>query len=168
MYEAAIATAKDHLFFRPMEPEYNDILISGNLYQNSLGHFVLEPQGQHLSCFVGGMMGIAAQMLSNDDDLILSRKLVDGCVWAYDQMPTGIMPELFYTVPCNNPRECIWDLKTWHRGIMGRNGNVNETNLEEMIDELRLPPGFTDIPDRRYILRYETSLCFIPSQANTL
>ncbi len=113
-------------------------------------------------------MGIAAQMLSNDDDLILSRKLVDGCVWAYDQMPTGIMPELFYTVPCNNPRECIWDLKTWHRGIMGRNGNVNETNLEEMIDELRLPPGFTDIPDRRYILRYETSLCFIPSQANTL
>lgn len=153
MYEAAIATAKAHIIFRPMVPGTNDILMSGIFLVNGPSQYALEPEGQHLSCFVGGMMAIASKIFSKPDDLAVARKLVDGCIWAYDIMPTGIMPELYSTVPCDNPADCPWDQAAWHHGIMLRNGDVNETNMEEMIEQMRLPPGVTSIADRRYILR---------------
>lgn len=109
LYETAIDVAKKHLFFRPMTKEEKPILISGNLRVNSPADFSLDPQGQHLSCYVGGMLGIASKIFNRPDDLLLGRKLVDGCIWAYHAMPTGIMPETFHTLPCADMNKCPWD-----------------------------------------------------------
>ena len=155
MYQKAIEAAKSRLFFRPMEPEYNDILLAGIGSINTLGKFMIFPKAEHLSCFVGGMIAMSARIFSKEDDLVIAGQLVDGCIWAYQSMPTGIMPEIFYTVPCNSPRYCQWDLAAYYRGIMSRNIQVEESNVEEMIDILRLPPGITDIPNRSYVLRPE-------------
>jgi mannosyl-oligosaccharide alpha-1,2-mannosidase len=111
MYETAIEVAKQHLFFRPMNKEEADILISGNVRANSANEITLDAQGQHLSCFAGGMMGIASKIFNRPEDLPIARKLVDGCIWAYHSMPTGIMPETFHTIPCGDKSSCPWDEK---------------------------------------------------------
>jgi mannosyl-oligosaccharide alpha-1,2-mannosidase len=153
LYEAAIEAAKQLLFFRPMTQDGRDILLSGNAKVEGPKKFTLEAQGQHLTCFIGGMMAIASQIFSRPDDLLVARKIVNGCIWAYDIMPTGIMPEAFHAVPCDDPEKCSWDPAAWHNGIMRKHNNVNQKNMEEMIESLRLPPGIIDISDRRYLLR---------------
>ena len=110
MYETAIEVAKKHLFFRPMVPKEADILFSGNVkvYPDSV---INDGQGQHLACFVGGMVGIASKIFDRPDDLVTARKLVDGCIWAYESMRSGIMPEVFQTVVCGNTTSCPYDEK---------------------------------------------------------
>jgi mannosyl-oligosaccharide alpha-1,2-mannosidase len=159
MYEAAIETAKSNLFYRPMTKDKNDILLSGLVRAESPTERTLDPEGQHLSCYIGGMMGIGSQIFDRKDDLPVARKLLDGCLWAYDNTPTGIMPEVFHTVPCENNSECEWDKKMWLDDIVKRHRKegVDEENVDWKLRELRIDPGFSDIPDRRYILR-----CFFP------
>jgi len=156
LYETAIETAKNHLFFRPMTPQEEDILISGGVRVLSPNEVELDPQGQHLACFVGGMMGIGARVFERPEDLAIAQKLVNGCIWAYQSMPSGIMPETFHVVPCQNSTSCEWDEKKWHAGIASRNKDFKTGYPESVagqINKLGLLPGFTDIPDRRYILR---------------
>jgi mannosyl-oligosaccharide alpha-1,2-mannosidase len=78
LYEHAIEPGKKHLFFRPLTPQNQDILISGNVRMNSFGLVKLDPEAQHLSCFVGGMVGIAAKIFNRTEELDVARKLVDG------------------------------------------------------------------------------------------
>lgn len=78
LYEQAIEAGKKHLFFRPMNPQNQNILISGNARMSSLGMVKLDPEMQHLSCFAGGMVGLAAQIFNRTDELDVARKLVDG------------------------------------------------------------------------------------------
>jgi mannosyl-oligosaccharide alpha-1,2-mannosidase len=57
------------------------------------------------------MMGIAAKIFGREGDLEVAKKLVDGCMWAYDSMPSGIMPEVFSMVACGDTKSCPWDEK---------------------------------------------------------
>jgi mannosyl-oligosaccharide alpha-1,2-mannosidase len=155
MYEAAIDTAKKYLIFRPMTPNAEDILISGNAHVVSSVDTGLDPQGQQLTCFLGGVIGIGSRIFDRADDLLVARKLVNGCIWAYRSMPCGIMPERFHVVPCNDSASCEWDEKKWHAGIANHNENfkVDDEGVAERIKELGLFPGFTAITDRRCLLR---------------
>ena len=136
MYDYAMDNAKQYLFFRPRTISGADILIPGkrHVLQGTTG--VLDPEGQHLSCFAGGMLGIGSKIFSQPDDLGTARKLVEGCLWAYHSMPTGIMPEIFHMTPCPDPDVCPW---------------VEEPHSEDPIDF----PEFFDIEDKRYTLRPE-------------
>jgi len=162
MYESVIETAKKHLFFRPMTPENHDILLSGTVQKRITPDDVkLDPESQHLTCFTGGMVAIAARIFDRPEDLDIGKKLVDGCIWVYESTPTGIMPELFRTVPCPNITSCSWDQSAWYYGVNARQASLDSSiapkNLddraEQLIKQERLPKGFTDIRDRRYILR---------------
>ena len=86
----------------------------------------------------------------------------------YNNMPSGLMPELFYTVPCKvgtSPAKgdtCKWSKERWFKGIVDRQGKNDATDgmtvdqqAEYWIKQKNLPPGFTDIGDPRYILRPE-------------
>jgi mannosyl-oligosaccharide alpha-1,2-mannosidase len=55
-----IEPAKKHVFFRPLNKDNLDILISGNARARGDG-YELEPQSQHLGCFVGGIVGIGIE-----------------------------------------------------------------------------------------------------------
>ncbi|KAI9728548.1 MAG: hypothetical protein M1834_007687 [Cirrosporium novae-zelandiae] len=166
MYEHAIETAKKHLFFRPMTPNNDDILISG-IVRSSPERSKLEllPEGQHLACYVGGMVGIGAKIFDRPDDLDIAFKLADGCTWAYRNTKSGIMPEVFAMVPCENATDCPWDEMAWKAAVLKKNPDNSDRKVtnsteavalsEKKITDLRLQPGFSAIKDRRFLLRPE-------------
>lgn len=160
LYEESITTIKRHALFRPMTTDSRDILLSGDIRVTDDEQVILEPKGQHLACFAGGMIGIGSKVFDRPEELSIARKLVDGCLWAYESMPTGIMPEVFHAIPCSNSTACGWDEMQWYTAILSRQGNPENRPSESMeerahyhIREKRLQPGFSDVGDRRYILR---------------
>jgi len=104
-----------------MTPDDLDILVAGQV--NSDGtlrseNLTTEPQAQHLGCFAGGMLALASKIFENREDLTDARKLVEGCLWAYEALPLGIMPESMHLVPCDNRNNCTWDENVWKDAIV--------------------------------------------------
>ena len=108
------------------------------------------------------MVGLGARAFANDSDLVTARQLTDGCIWAYESMPSGIMPEVFLTKECA-PNDCEWSDERWYEGIRhddtDADGAARRLPLAEraqrVIDRQNLVPGFTRIKDPRYVLRPE-------------
>jgi mannosyl-oligosaccharide alpha-1,2-mannosidase len=150
MYEATIAPIKKHLLFRPMTKDGEDILFSGTKNGGSL-----DAEAQHLTCFVGGMFGIGGKIFDRREDVKTARKLVDGCIWAYDSMATGLMPEIFHTSVCDDVEYCSWDEKKWLADVRKNNhGNADDDESTlDMVKKLGLAPGITRVTDAKYILR---------------
>ncbi|KAI8942251.1 hypothetical protein NX059_000332 [Plenodomus lindquistii] len=158
LYENAIEPAKKYIFFRPLTPDGQDILVAGDVRLSSAGSVKLEPDAQHLSCFAGGMVALGAKIFNRTEDMDVARKLVDGCVWAYDSMPTGIMPEMFRVVPCNGEEDCTWNVEKWHAAVKySYSNNVNslQWDVQDIIKADGLQPGFAKIADPRFLLRPE-------------
>jgi mannosyl-oligosaccharide alpha-1,2-mannosidase len=157
LYEGAIKAAKKHIFFRPRTPQNQSILISGDARISSAGSIKLEPNGQHLACFAGGMVALGAKIFNRTDDMDVARKLVDGCVWAYDSMPTGIMPETFRMTACYDDDDCQWDVEKWHSAVKNSQStdySTQQYDVQDIIKADGLQPGFSKIADPRFLLRY--------------
>ncbi|KAM0250201.1 hypothetical protein ACHAQJ_008744 [Trichoderma viride] len=137
MYRGAMDAAVQNLLFRPMVPDHDDILFSGE-FRAGKTTGGLETDSQHLTCFVGGMFALGGKLFQIDDHVNIGERLARGCGWAYGRFPTGIMPEIFSMVPCQTLEACVWDEERWKR-LGGKS----------------LPKGFTHAQDRRYILRPE-------------
>jgi mannosyl-oligosaccharide alpha-1,2-mannosidase len=171
LYEGAIEPAKKHLFFRPMIPQNQDILISGTVRTTkSLNSIKLDPEGQHLTCFAGGMVALGAKIFNRTEDMDVARKLVDGCIWVYDSMPTGVMPETFKTIPCHGEEDCIWSTDRWHKVVEKTFSDdfPNGTDVRDIVQSKGLQPGFTSIDDPRFLLRYTLfRTCHGPEQLLT-
>ena len=157
MYMMSVDAAMQHLFFRPMVSSLSNVLFSGNAQAGRGGRVSLDPQVQHLTCFVGGMLAVGARLFENDTHLDAARRLVDGCIWAYGVMPTGIMPEIFNVVPCESATTCKWEESAWKYAISKRFALVQYKPevIEKAIKDERLPEGVTHVVDRRYGLRPE-------------
>ena len=170
MYEKAMAPAIEHTLFRPMTPNNSDILFAGRAHTRDGGRSIeLDPQGQHLACFLGGNMVLAGKLLRRNEDFAIGRKLIDGCIWAYQAFPHGVMPESFNMVPCPSKDGCEWDAALWKKEVVRLSNQAVSTkdddnhtdsggsqrDADAIIAEERLPPGFTAVPDKRYILRPE-------------
>ncbi|EXJ81472.1 hypothetical protein A1O3_07764 [Capronia epimyces CBS 606.96] len=143
MYKDAASTIKDNLLFRPMIPDNNDILFSGSAsVDNHKVH--LNPEGQHLACFIGGMYGLGGKLFGLQEHVDLGMKLTNGCIWAYRSFRTGIMPEYFNMAICDTLDGCSWDEKRWRRELAAdEHGSA------------RLPQGFTNARVPSYSLRPE-------------
>jgi mannosyl-oligosaccharide alpha-1,2-mannosidase len=135
--------AKQHLFFRPMLPDNADILISGNVNIRDDGPS-LDPESEHLACFIGGTFAMAGRLLNSEEDVEIGAKLARGCAYAYQAFPTGMMPERFNMIICEDKNNCKWDEEKWVEGRSKR------PEWKE-----HLPKGFTTAKDPRYILRPE-------------
>ena len=164
MYDLAMTTAINNLFYQPMVPDNKDILMSGSVTVDSNTRTRLSPQGQHLGCYTGGMVAIGAKIFDKPEQMNTARKLVDGCVWAYDSMPSGIMPESFFMVPCEMNSDCQWDEKKWEAAVLERakskknEGDKSQTDaqlLNQTIRNYQTPKGFSEVWDPRYLLRPE-------------
>ncbi|KAM4056539.1 glycosyl hydrolase family 47 protein [Hirsutella rhossiliensis] len=143
MFKTFADTADKHFLFRPMLPNGEDILLPGNI--NIVGgEPVLDPETEHLACFVGGMWGLAGRLFEQPADVDRGAKLTNGCVFAYRSFPTGMMPERLDLAPCKSRSHCPWDEELW---------------LEERHKrpewKSHLPKGFTTAKDPRYLLRPE-------------
>jgi mannosyl-oligosaccharide alpha-1,2-mannosidase len=139
-------TAMDQLFFRPMTPGNEDILISGNCDVLDEGPR-LDPESEHLSCFIGGLYALGGKLFNNDGYLETGAKLARGCAYAYKSFPTGIMPERYNMALCpgtSHRKGCAWDEAFFL---------AETTKRREYKPDL--PKGFTTAKDPRYILRPE-------------
>jgi mannosyl-oligosaccharide alpha-1,2-mannosidase len=113
MYKAAIDTAMENIFFRPMNPSNLDIPISGKLkFYGDTSSFY--PESEHLACFLGGMVGLGGKIFSKPSHVDRAEKLTQGCIWAYKSTLSGIMPENYSVIKWPTP-ECLWDEKIWRQ-----------------------------------------------------
>lgn len=136
-------TAQKYLFFRPMVPENDDILISGNVDVLDKQPR-LDPESEHLSCFIGGLFALGSRLFNADKYLDTGAKLARGCAYAYKSFITGVMPERYNMVACPDQTNCRWDEGTW------------EEELQKRAEyKAHLPRGFTTAKDPRYLLRPE-------------
>jgi mannosyl-oligosaccharide alpha-1,2-mannosidase len=143
---AFMNTAMDNLFFAPMIPGNEEILTSGNVDVVN-GKTILDPESEHLSCFIGGLFALGGRLFNNDEYLDVGAKLARGCAYAYRSFPTGIMPERYNMVLCsttNHRQPCAWDGDRYATEAAAR--PQSKPNL---------PRGFTTAKDPRYILRPE-------------
>ncbi|KAH0382576.1 seven-hairpin glycosidase, partial [Aureobasidium melanogenum] len=161
MYEKSIAVAKEHLFYRPLNPGNLDLLISGSVRQIGAS-YDRKHEGQHLTCFVGGMVALGAKIFNTPEDIRTAQQLTDGCVWAYQQTPSGMMPEIFEAIPCTDDEDCKWTEERWYKGLVMAVHRVIDTSTrslkeqaQQIIERGRLPLGFAKVVDSRYYLRPE-------------
>jgi mannosyl-oligosaccharide alpha-1,2-mannosidase len=152
MYENFIDVAKKYLIFRPMTVGDRDILLTGSIKIRSTGDSESIPNMEHLACFTGGMLAIAGKIFDRPQDLADGKRLTDGCIWAYKNTPSGIMPETFTAVPCASKLDCLWDEQAWYRAV---DPTLTEEAVRQQINLQRLSPGFAMAHDRRYLLRPE-------------
>ena len=157
LYENFIKVAKNFLFFRIYNPSNLPIQVSGDIRVLDGGDTHLIPRGQHLTCFTGGMVGLASKIFNRLDDLQTAEELTQGCIWAYDSAPNGIAPELFTVLPCPKDSAWNWDDKVWHDALISSYGPPSRTtpDVQEIIKEKRVWKGIVGVDDRRYILRPE-------------
>jgi len=141
MHRAAMQVVAEHMLFRPMLPveeKDNDVLFAGDVYVRG-SSIDRNPEGQHLSCFTGGMFGLGGKLFNIPAHVSLGERLARGCGWAYDAFSAGVMPEIFGIVACPSIDEaCPWDEEKWQKE-----------------GDKRLKKGFSHARDARYILRPE-------------
>lgn len=137
MYENSVAIWKKHLFFRPMIPNNEDILFSGKFMVSSetnetVGDLI--GQNEHLTCFVGGMLGLGAKIFKRSEDLEVAKKLTEGCVWSYNMTVSGIMPESFTVLPCHSTEDCAWN-QTRYGEALDPMASYRQSSYEKQLEE---------------------------------
>lgn len=186
LYNGFIDGAKKELFRRVLNPDNIPLIISGDVrvHDSKEGDKAIkklqhEAKGQHLTCFTGGMVGIAARIFDRPDDLDIAKQLTDACVWSYNATNSGIGPEIWRFAACGGIEEsqtgdkCSYSEDKWRQAIREHwrprtsstqtksaqetPEEIRETALEidRIIDLHRIPKGFVEVTDTKYILRPE-------------
>jgi mannosyl-oligosaccharide alpha-1,2-mannosidase len=159
MYELALIAMKETIFYTPMVQHPDKILFPGQFRATAARpHFNqnagLQHEAQHLGCFAGGMVGLASKALNKPQDMEIARALVEGCLWAYEQAPQGIMPEVIHLTPCPQSGECVWNETLWLDEVQFTH---DVSDLPAVVAaKLGLAAGVTKVDDAGYLLRYYT------------
>ncbi len=154
MYEYTLVALKRNIFYRPITKTNSNIRVAGNLDSDGktlVKDLKTDSQAQHLGCFAGGIVAISSKIFQNPEDLVLAKRLVEGCLWAYEVMPNGIMPEIMHTVPCEDKNNCPWDEEKWRKAVEKVIEGDADADTKILIN--RLQPGVAKVDDSRYILR---------------
>ncbi|KAK3317846.1 glycosyl hydrolase family 47-domain-containing protein [Cercophora scortea] len=131
MHEKTVDAVKKHLLFRPMAEGDPDVLFSGKATKSSRSdHIRYEYEVTHLTCFLGGMFGLGGKLFDSPQDVEIGKRLADGCAWAYEVMPTGIMPEYAMALPCEAADDCHWNRTAWYDRL-DPNASFRATQMEE-------------------------------------
>jgi mannosyl-oligosaccharide alpha-1,2-mannosidase len=129
--KAADAIRKDFVFRPMLQDSKRDVrfLAKHELTTATSGKITKDwkiYEGSHLTCYAGGMFALGSKIFDIPADMDLAAKLTDGCVWSYESMPTGVMPELFALTPCEDEKHCLPDESKWHTAL--------DPNLQERFD----------------------------------
>ncbi|KFY63759.1 hypothetical protein V496_03714 [Pseudogymnoascus sp. VKM F-4515 (FW-2607)] len=144
LYTDTMDAIRNRLLYRPLIPRDadgsdRDVLFSAKMKINpyvpaDTNHEMIY-EATHLTCFLGGMVGMGAKLFGLDADLPIAERLADGCVWAYESTRSGIMPEDARLVPCENPLDCSWDEEKYYKYLDPRwslrAGEIEEYDVEK-------------------------------------
>jgi hypothetical protein len=109
-----VEAVNEWLLFRPMsEGDDWDVLFPAKLSTQSNGIYTPQFEISHLTCFIGGMYALGGKIFDRKDDLEKAKQLTDGCVWAYSQTPSGLMPEWARVLPCPSLEKCEFNETQW-------------------------------------------------------
>ncbi|KAI1172150.1 glycoside hydrolase family 47 protein [Nemania sp. FL0916] len=136
--------AAQALFFRPMIPNNEPILIPSSATVSDDGKITLDEETEHLGCYIGGVYALAGKILNNPGYVNIGSRLTLGCVYGYSAFPSGMMPERLNMVACESFNDCEWNERKFFR---------EKAKQREAKDNI--PLGFTTAKDPRYILRPE-------------
>lgn len=103
--------AAKKLFFRPMVPGNEDMLMPSSGWVAEDGNVYLDEETEHLACFLGGVYALGGKLFNNREYVDIGEKLTLGCVYGYQAFPTGMMPERVNMVACESFNDCKWDRK---------------------------------------------------------
>lgn len=156
LYHAMTESTVEHLVYRPVlrfpkdnsepqtvagsakDPFFKDLLLLGTTMNNPRsGGFGFDSEMEHLACYAGGMFALAGRVLNRPEDVELGARLTKGCIWAYQETRSGVMPETFRAQVCDNVDPSMRCMAT-----------------EEAEQQVRKRPGISPI-DNKYILRPE-------------
>ncbi|PSN68904.1 seven-hairpin glycosidase [Corynespora cassiicola Philippines] len=158
LYKDSSAMIDKFMLFRPMLPDSKDgedLLFCGNVYATDVENVKLDAEMQHLTCFIGGMFALAGRLYKDEHHVDLGAKLTKGCIFAYESMPTGIMPEIFNMAACDDRNSCPWNQTKYEEEVLKRAYGKSKADFLAAVEELKLPPGYTYLRDKRYLLRPE-------------
>jgi mannosyl-oligosaccharide alpha-1,2-mannosidase len=132
MHEKVAEAVKKYLLFRPMAEGDPDILFSAKVLSSdgTAEKLTYDYEVTHLTCFLGGMFALGGKLFDRPEDVEVGKKLTDGCVWAYEVMPTGIMPEYAKAMPCKSQHDCHFDQAAWYEAL-DPNKEQREKEMEE-------------------------------------
>jgi mannosyl-oligosaccharide alpha-1,2-mannosidase len=136
MFEKAMDAANDKLIFRIMIPNSKrEVYSSGELAVTDVYQVgnTFKPEVTHLTCFVGGMFAMGARIFDRPSDLDIAAKLTDGCVWAYENSASGIMPESMHVTKCESRKSCPWNETQWFVDI-DPNAESRENVYKDQMD----------------------------------
>jgi mannosyl-oligosaccharide alpha-1,2-mannosidase len=164
LYEDTVDAVKKWLLFRPMAPDDWNVLFPRKISTNNRVNGDLSPQYEisHLTCFIGGMYGLGGKIFGREEDVELAKELTDGCVWAYQLMPSGLMPEAAHVIPCPDLEKCEFNETLWHERLdpsrQWRDSEIakweeaeaaeaaKETEAEKEASRLSEAAGVEDVP----------------------
>ncbi|KAF7552700.1 hypothetical protein G7046_g7327 [Stylonectria norvegica] len=176
LYENFIHAAKKHIMWKALTPWDSQVVIPGDLQVVNVAG---EPtkykaiyRAQHLSCFAGGMVGLASRVFDRPEELTLAAQLTNGCVWSYNVTKSGLGPEIYTFIPCGaltggEAKDCIWSGGKWFKAVEKQRSSdfvaplgVNpdtwvKPTVQQLIDRYSIPKGMTVVDDGRYVLRPE-------------
>lgn len=150
MSKSAMDSIIQHALFRPMIPPGNantDLLLPGTLYDT------FSPQVHHDACSAAGMLAYTGRLLRNETYIDTARKLLNGCLWASQASPLGVMPSIFTVTPCSTTsKNCTWDEDLYNQEVLSQHNEPPTTDPKILTWKQRLPQGFTSISARHYNL----------------
>ncbi|ODN87438.1 mannosyl-oligosaccharide 1,2-alpha-mannosidase [Cryptococcus wingfieldii CBS 7118] len=89
VYERSIDKAKEVLYVDIDIVPDHDLLAVGKLESGRL-----IPELEHLTCFIGAMLGLGAKLLNRPGDMKDAERVTASCYWLSASTPTGLQPEV--------------------------------------------------------------------------
>ncbi|KAM0327251.1 hypothetical protein ACHAQA_006386 [Verticillium albo-atrum] len=132
LHIGTVEAIKKSLLYRAMAPKDREVLFTAKITTSGdiANDARYEYEVTHLTCFLGGMFGLGAQIYDRPEDLEIAKKLTDGCVWAYESMPSGIMPEGSNVVPCASLESCPYNETLWWQ-YLDPSGEYRDNSVKE-------------------------------------
>ncbi|KAK0384386.1 hypothetical protein NLU13_8473 [Sarocladium strictum] len=120
LHEDTVEAVDNYLMFRPMieDDDKWDILFPAKVMSwNGPEDRIFQYEMTHLTCFIGGMYGLGAKIFGREKDLETAKKLTNGCVWAYQLTPSGLMPEAAEILACPTLAKCDFNQTLWEEKL---------------------------------------------------
>ncbi|KAF9908935.1 hypothetical protein EC991_009234 [Linnemannia zychae] len=116
MFETAIDSMKKYMVLRP-DNGSQEYAIFG---QTHTGSKAIEPNMEHLACFISGSLAMGSKYFDRPDDLVLARQIAEGCYRGYHNTATGLGPEAMLFQNSAEPGKFVTDPSTFFHKFTSR------------------------------------------------